>query len=338
MVGGTALWHSRAVAGPRVSIIVPFRDRRTMVRELLEALAAQTATDFEVLMVDDGSTDGAPLEVRADVEAGRPVRLLRNEGAGAYAARRVGVAASDAMYLAFTDSDCVPDADWIACGVAALDKGADVVNGTTVPARAPGPLERTMWSGEEGLYPTSNVFYRREAYDRAGGFDLSAGDRFGFAAGSRPRRMGFGEDTLLAWAVRRSGVAVHRPDAVVRHAVLPPDINDTLRRTRMMRAFPALIGEVPELRGGRLLRHGVVLNTAGDRLPLYALLFGLAARRRRVAAGALAWWLAARLRDARRADGPLGRRLAAVPVQMGLDVVATASLLEGSIRHRSAVL
>jgi len=326
------------VTGPRVSIIVPFRDRRAMVRDLLDALAAQTADDFEVLMVDDGSTDGAPLEVRADIDAGRPVRLVRNDGAGAYAARRAGAAASDAIYLAFTDSDCVPDPDWLANGVAALDKGADVVNGTTVPARAPRPLERTMWSGEEGLYPTSNVFYRREAFDRVGGFDLSAGDRFGFAAGSRPRRMGFGEDTLLGWTVRRQGVAVHRPDAVVRHAVLPPDLPDTLRRTRMMRAFPALIREVPELRGGRLLRHGVVLNTDGDRLPLYALLLAITAGRRRVAIGALAWWVVARGRDARRAHGPIGRRVMAVPVQMGLDVLATASLLEGSVRYRSAVL
>jgi len=338
MVGGTALWHSRAVAGLRVSIIVPFRDRRAMVRELLDALAGQTATDFEVLMVDDGSTDGAPLEVRADIQAGRPVRLVHHAGVGAYAARQAGAAASDATYLAFTDSDCVPDPDWIANGVAALDKGADIVNGTTVPARPPRPLERTMWSGEEGLYPTSNVFYRREAYDRAGGFDLSAGDRFGFAPGSLPRRMGFGEDTLLGWAVRRHGVAVHRPDAVVRHAVLPPDLPDTFRRTRMMRAFPALIREVPELRGGRLLRHGVVLNTDSDRLPLYGLLLAITAQRRRVATAALGWWIATRVRDARRARGSVGRRLQSVPVQMALDVVATASLLEGSLRFRSTVL
>lgn len=321
-----------------MSIVVPFRDRRAMVRELLDGLAAQTATEFEVLMVDDGSTDGAPLEVQADIQAGRPVRLLHNDGVGAYAARRTGATASDAPYLAFTDSDCVPEPGWIASGVAALDKGADVVNGTTVPARPPRPLERTMWSGEEGLYPTSNVFYRREAFDRAGGFDLEAGDRFGFPRNSRQRRMGFGEDTLLGWAVRRAGVAVYRPDAVVRHAVLPPDLSDALRRTRMMRAFPALIGEVPELRGGRLLRHGVVLNTDGDRLPLYALLVAVATRRRGLAAAALAWWLAARGRDARRASGPVSRRLAAVPVQMGLDVVATASLVEGSARYRNVVL
>ena len=86
--------------------------------------------------------------------------------------RRSGVAASDTPYLAFTDSDCLPDRRWLERGVAALDKGADVVNGRTVPAREAGPLERTMASGEELLYPTCNVFYRRAAYDAAGGFEV----------------------------------------------------------------------------------------------------------------------------------------------------------------------
>ncbi|HZQ83525.1 MAG TPA: glycosyltransferase family A protein [Acidimicrobiales bacterium] len=324
--------------GPRLSIVVPFRDRRAMVRELLDALAAQTAADFEVVMVDDGSTDGARLEVQRDLQAGRPVRLVDNDGRGAYAARRTGVAASDAPYLAFTDSDCIPDREWVAEGLAALDKGADVANGTTVPTRPPHPLERTMWSGEEGLYPTSNVFYRRDAYDRAGGFDPGAADRFGFSPGSVERAMGFGEDTLLAWAVRRAGVAVHAGNAIVRHQVFPVDLTDTVRRTRMMRAFPALVREVPELRGGTLLRQGLLLNTPADRVPVYAALVAMIARRRHLALAGLAWWLGARLVEARRANGPVAARVAAVPVQMGLDVVATAALLRGSARHRTVVL
>src|SRR5690348_8896225 len=99
--------------GPRLSIVVPFRDRRVMVRELLDALAAQTSSDFEVVMVDDGSTDGARDEVQHDLQAGLPGRLVDNDGRGAYAARRTGVASSDTPYLAFTDSDCIPDREWV---------------------------------------------------------------------------------------------------------------------------------------------------------------------------------------------------------------------------------
>jgi glycosyltransferase involved in cell wall biosynthesis len=326
------------VSKPLISVVVPFRDRRAMVRELLDALAAQTATDFEVVMVDDGSTDGASDEVRSDIEVGRPVRLVANPGRGAYAARRAGAAASAAPHLAFTDSDCVPQPGWLAAGLAALEGGADLVNGITIPSRSPAPLERTMWSGEEGLYPTSNVFYRRAAFEQAGGFDVQAADRFGFANGSTERRMGFGEDTLLGWTVRRRGVAVHEPAAVVHHQVLAPDLADAFRRTRMMEAFPALIREVPELRRSRLLRHRVFLNTPGNRVPIYALAAGILLRRKGMAATALAWWIGSGVNRARHASGPVGRRLAAIPVEMGLDAVATAALARGSVRFRNPVL
>ena len=323
---------------PRVSVVVPVRDRRTLLRDLLDALAAQTFADFEVIVVDDGSTDGTREEASADVAAGRPVRVLDNVGRGAYAGRRTGVAASSAPYLVFTDSDCVPEPRWLETGVAALDKGADVVNGRTVPAREPGPLERTMGSGDELLYPTCNVFYRRDAYDAAGGFDPGAADRFGFAEGSVERAMGFGEDTLLAWRVRRAGgVAVYAPEAVVHHAVLPPDGRDAWRRTRMLHAFPALFREVPELRGGPLVRHGVVLNARG-RFPLYAAAAGLAGRRRGAAAIALAWWVASHATALRGRPGTRRERLAALPRVLVLDAVAAASLVEGSVRHRSVVL
>ena len=73
---------------PQVTVIVPVHNRRPLVRQLLDALAAQTYRDFEVAVVDDGSTDGAPDEVESDRAAGRRVRSLANTGSGAVAARR----------------------------------------------------------------------------------------------------------------------------------------------------------------------------------------------------------------------------------------------------------
>jgi glycosyltransferase involved in cell wall biosynthesis len=326
-----------ATRDPRIAVIVPVRDRRDLLATLLDALVVQTYDDFEVVVVDDHSTDGTPEVALAAAAAGLSVRVVTNDGHGAYAGRRTGVAASSAPWIAFTDSDCVPAADWLKAGAAALESGADVVNGLTEPTRPPAPLERTMWSGEEGLYPTCNVFYRRSAYEAAGGFDAHAADRFGFAEGTVARRMGFGEDTLLGWRVRRAGRAVYAPDAVVRHQVLAQDLADTWRRTWMMVAFPALFREVPELRAGPLCRHGVLLNTPG-RYPLYGVLAGAALRRPALAAAAAGWWVLGRARRVRGGPGTRAQKVGALPAQLGLDVVTTAVLVAGSARARSVVL
>ncbi|MHB8670844.1 MAG: glycosyltransferase family 2 protein [Acidimicrobiales bacterium] len=323
-----------------MSVVVPVRDREGPLRDLLDALAQQTFRDFEVIVVDDGSRDGSAVEVAgaiADDRLGVPLRLLHNPGRGAVAARRAGVAASNAPYLAFTDSDCQPVPEWLREGVARLDEGADVVNGLTRPVREAAPLERSIGSGEEGLYPTCNVFYRRRAYDAAGGFDELAGSRFGFGPGSRERRLGFGEDTLLAWEVRRAGTAAYAPGAVVEHHVFGIDLAESFRRTWMMKAFPALVREVPELRHTTLMRGRVLLGSA-DRLPVYGVVAGLLLRRRGAAAAAAGWWLCNGVQRARRTPARWRRRVAAIPVEMTIDVVAGTALVVGSIRARAVVL
>ncbi|MEY2565790.1 MAG: CDP-glycerol glycerophosphotransferase [Actinomycetota bacterium] len=323
---------------PQVSVIVPVRNRRALMRELLDALALQTFEDFEVVVVDDGSDDGTAEEAHADAASGRRVRVVQNEGEGAYVGRRTGVRTSAAPYIAFTDSDCVPDPGWLSAGVAALDAGADVVNGFTEPTRTPGPLERTMWSGEEGLYPTCNVFYRRVAYDGAGGFDVDAERTPLFLRPSEfEKRQGFGEDTRLGWRVRRAGRAVYEPKAVVRHQVLPPDLRDALRRAWFSRSFPALFNDVPELRSGPLCRHGVVLNTPG-RYGVYLVAAALLTRRKGLVAAASGAWVLDRARRLRGPGPTRAQKLTALPVQLGLDVVSTTALLVGSARFRNVVL
>src|SRR3954452_21840778 len=178
---------------PRVSVVVPVRDRRDLLGELLDGLDGQTFRDFETIVVDDGSSDGSADEAEAKTEAGRPVRVIRRTGEGAVRARQVGVAEATGEILAFTDSDCVPEPGWLAAGVAALDTGVAVVQGHTRSARRRKPLERSLWVEDNGLYPTCNVFYRRTAFEQAGGFDGDLGSRYGFRPGSLPQGLGFGE-------------------------------------------------------------------------------------------------------------------------------------------------
>lgn len=322
---------------PRISVIVPVHNRRELIRGVLNALAMQTFRDFEVIVVDDGSDDGSAEEVEADARAGRPSRVIRRRRAGAVAARAAGVAASEADLLAFTDSDCIPAQGWLAAGVAALDAGADMVNGRTVPAGPVDLLSHSVASGEEGLYPTCNLFFRRAAYDAVGGFDAAVPERMGFRVRSRARMLGFGEDTLLAWRVRRAGVARYEPEALVEHEVLRTDLIELLSRTWMTAAFPALVREVPELRHTTLFRVPYSLGQR-SRAPVYATAAGIGVRSRRTLLLAELWWAVSAYREARRVCGSRRGRLRAVPVIIATDAVQTAALLTGSLRARSIVL
>jgi hypothetical protein len=322
-------------ARPRVSVIVPVRDRRALLRQLLDALATQTYRDFEVVVVDDGSRDGSADEARADEALGRPVRVVSSGGVGAVAARGAGVAEAAGDVLAFTDSDCVPSGAWLAAGVAAIDDGADVVQGLTRPSRPMRPLERSVTSDRpDGLFATCNVFYRRAAFDAAGGFDGDA-TRLGFRSNRRARGLGFGEDTIAAWRVRRHGRAAFAPDAVVEHDVLMPDAVDAVSRAWLTGAFPALVAEVPELRDS-LLTKRYLLGTS--RLGLYGAVLLGATGRRRATAAALSVWCAGWIRTAWAGEGSAAQRLASVPALLAVDAVTGAALVAGSVRARTLVL
>lgn len=335
-MSGPTVAPPNVAAPPRVSVIVPVRNRQDLLAQLLAALDAQTHEDFEVIVVDDGSTDGAGELAEATTVRGRPVRVLRQAGEGAVAARARGASHAAGEVLAFTDSDCRPDPGWLAAGVRGIDEGADVVHGATRPARPVLPLERSVSQADDGLYATCNVFYRRKAFDAAGGFDGSAADRLGFRHTARARGLGFGEDTLLGWRVSRAGESRFEPEALVEHHVFPADFGEAINRTWMAAAFPALLHEVPELRGS-FVRRGVLFGNR-SRLPVYATAAALAARRADVASAALAWWAVARLRDLRHQPIGWPARVRSLPAEMAVDVVTAAALVAGSVRHRRLLL
>ncbi len=321
---------------PAVSVIVPVKDRRDLLGVLLDALADQTFGDFEVLVVDDGSADGSGELARSRTIAGRPVTVLDGGGRGAVAARRLAVAHARGRILAFTDSDCAPLPSWLEQGVAAIEAGADAANGLTRPARQMLPLERSMGSGTEGLFPTCNMFYRRSAYDAAGGFDEGIATHWGFRPDARSRGDGFGEDTVLGWKVARTGKLVYAPGAIVEHHVFPPDYTDMLSRTARVAAFPAMVRDVPELRR-TLCRHRVQLG-ARSRVPVYLTAAAVAARRPRLAAGTALVWAAMRWRELQDFPITTRRRLEVLPVEMGIDVITAAALAIGSLRARSLLI
>ena len=87
---------------PLVSVIIPTYNRADLVRQALASVKAQTYRDFEIVVVDDGGTDGT-CEV---LSAWREIRVLRHaRRRGVSAARNTGIAAARGQWLAFLDSD-----------------------------------------------------------------------------------------------------------------------------------------------------------------------------------------------------------------------------------------
>jgi succinoglycan biosynthesis protein ExoO len=117
------------------SIILPTFNRRALLEESLESILRQTHRPLEVVVVDDGSTDGtdgmaAPWEERGG-EAGVSVVWLRQENRGVSAARNRGLEASSGGFVLFHDSDDLLEPDRIALQIARLQKtGADLCAGS----------------------------------------------------------------------------------------------------------------------------------------------------------------------------------------------------------------
>ena len=87
------------------SVIMPLYNKATYVRKAVESVVRQTFGDWELIVVDDGSTDGSG-EVVREIDDPR-IRLVQQENSGVGAARNNGVAQSSAPWICFLDAD-----DW----------------------------------------------------------------------------------------------------------------------------------------------------------------------------------------------------------------------------------
>lgn len=87
---------------PSVSVVIPLYNARDVIKATLETVLAQTWKDYEIVVVDDGSTDGSAAIVRTYTPG---VRYIRQENAGVAAARNRGIAASSGRYIALLDHD-----------------------------------------------------------------------------------------------------------------------------------------------------------------------------------------------------------------------------------------
>ena len=183
-----------------VSIVIPAYNSQETIAQTIESCISQSyeTDDLEIVVVDDGSTDDT-----AEIIKKRPVRFISQDNNGPAAARNAGWKAASGEIVCFTDSDCVPEEEWVEKIVAKYtsdDIGgvggsyeiankesllAECIHDEIIQKHAATPAE-TDFLG------SFNVSYRKRVLQEVGGFDESF-------------RRASGEDNDLAYRVKKAG-------------------------------------------------------------------------------------------------------------------------------------
>ncbi len=111
---------------PAISVVIPTFDRAQLVTEAIASVLAQEMADFELIVVDDGSTDDTVDRV-AMVDDER-VRLVRQSNQGVCSARNAGIAVATSDFITFLDSDDIASEGWLCYLVEARRRGADLAS------------------------------------------------------------------------------------------------------------------------------------------------------------------------------------------------------------------
>src|SRR5579875_471434 len=198
---------------PRVSVVVcAYNAERTLDR-CLSSLAALDYPDYEVILVNDGSRDGT----LAIAERHAFCRIINQPNKGLSVARNVGAEAASGEIVAYTDSDCVADPDWLTYLVAKMEAGRLVACGgpnfpppepSLIPAAvavSPGGPTHVLLSDEVAEHIAGcNMAFRRDVLLRLGGFD--------------PIYRAAGDDVDICWRLQDAGYTIgFCPAAVVWH-------------------------------------------------------------------------------------------------------------------------
>jgi len=168
---------------PMVSIIVPTFNRAGVIKRALDSIVAQNFKDYEVIVVDDGSTDDLAIVEKYSGLA--PMRLIRHsQNRGAAAARNTGIAAAAGRFIAFLDSDDSWQPDKLAYQVAALQGAAPNVRAcvtgyilhkgkrelTICPQTPPGHFKTEILFGCT-ISPGTALLIEHSVFDQIGLFD-----------------------------------------------------------------------------------------------------------------------------------------------------------------------
>jgi GT2 family glycosyltransferase len=197
---------------PRISVIVCSHDGSRTLRDCCEGLRELDYPDFEVIVVDDGSSDAT-----AAVAEEHGFRVIRTPHRGLGSARNTGLAAATGEIVAYLDDDARPDPDWLSHLAGTFSRSDHVgVGGPNLTPAGDGPIAQcvahspgnpthVLLTDEEAEHlPGCNMAFRKSALEAIGGFD--------------PRFRTAGDDVDVCWRLRERGWTLgFSPAATVWH-------------------------------------------------------------------------------------------------------------------------
>jgi GT2 family glycosyltransferase len=184
---------------PRVSVVICSYNGARTLRDTLEGLTQVQYPNFEVIVVNDGSTDATPA-----IAAEYDVRLITTENRGLSSARNSGWQAASGEIVAYIDDDAYPDphwlhylaysfmtGDWVGVGGPNIAPAGDGAIAECVANAPGGPVHVLISDREAEHIPGCNMAFRRDALAAIGGFD--------------PRYRVAGDDVDLCWRLQQHG-------------------------------------------------------------------------------------------------------------------------------------
>ena len=188
-----------------VSVAICVKNSEKYIADCLISLLNQTHTDFEIVIVDDLSTDNTQKEIEKFTD--KRIKYFRNPKVlGLSNSRNQCLKLANNQYMFFTDSDCIVSKNWIEEGLKYLELTNSVgVEGKTYyvsedykPTRSDSVIENK----QGGEFLTSNIAYKKNVIESIGGFD---------------ERLFYLEDRDLALRVIKQGKIFFNPKMIVRH-------------------------------------------------------------------------------------------------------------------------
>jgi GT2 family glycosyltransferase len=200
-------------AWPRVSVVVCTHNGAATIADCLEGVTTLDYPEYEVVVIDDGSTD----DTAAIAARFADVAIIRTENRGLSAARNTGLAHASGELVAYLDDDARPDPQWlrylarsfartqhVGIGGPNIQPPAHSLMARAVAAGPGGPIHVLLTDTLAEHIPGCNMAFRREALRAVGGFD--------------PRFRVAGDDVDLCWRLQARGWTLgYSPAAVVDH-------------------------------------------------------------------------------------------------------------------------